>query len=172
MQLIESPVVRLISLNTEIQAFPEWNVAAVKQWTAILHKSLGQWKRTLYLIETAGELLVDRMQLSKLENVQNTRVNIHAFSSFFNVGGEGKWGYYWATLMFKSLEFHLFVPNHKKILFVRKSTTLQNHNKANSAWNIINLPPSAQLSFWVSQVVLCTNSELKVSVLAQKHSIS
>lgn len=70
MHLIESPVIRLISLNTEMQEPPEWNVAAVKQWTAILHKSLGQWKRTFYLIETAGESLVDRMQLSELESVQ------------------------------------------------------------------------------------------------------
>lgn len=117
-----------------MQAPPEWNVAAVKQWTAILLKSLGQWKRTLYLIETAGELLVDRMQLSKLESVQNTRVNIHSFCSFFNVGGEEKWDSYCATLtckslesemlMFKSLEFHLFVSKQKKILFGRKSATL------------------------------------------------
>lgn len=71
-----------------MQAPPEWNVAAVKQWTAILHKSSGQCKRTLYLIETAGELLVDRMQLPKLENVQSTRVNIHAFSLVYNVVGE------------------------------------------------------------------------------------
>lgn len=88
-----------------MQAPPEWNVAAVKQWTTILHKSSGQWKRTLYLIETAGGLSVDRMQLSKLESVQTNGVNIHVFSSFFNVAGEGKGDCYCPTLMCKSLEF-------------------------------------------------------------------
>lgn len=105
MQLIEGPVVRIISLNTEMQASPKWNVAAVKQWTAILHESSGQWKRTLYLIIIAGEVLVDRMQLPKLENVQNTGVDIHALSSTISAGRGEKWDWYCTTLMCKSSDF-------------------------------------------------------------------